>query len=103
MISYYNKFQTYYFAQMSAKLKQYDVDLIVYDETEFFRPWNDPLFDYPYVKRKNHLTSYKFTFDQGMQSSGEYTFHSQELEFRKSATCLEPKYYEQFFFLNELK
>jgi len=41
-------------------LKGFDLELIIYDETENFREWDDGLFMYPYMRRKNILNSYKF-------------------------------------------
>ena len=41
----------------------FDFDLVVYDEIEFFRNYKSPLFDYPYQKRKNKLSTFSFSAD----------------------------------------
>ena len=38
----------------------FDIELVLYDETEYFREYNDPEFDYPFTKRKSKLQSFKF-------------------------------------------
>ena len=80
---------------------EYEMDLIVYDEIEYFREWDSPLFDYPYTPRKNEIQSYKFKIPFNPDTSG-YSFYSQELKFQKSVTCLEPSYLDQMNFIGEL-
>jgi len=43
---------------------QYDIDLIVYDEVEYFASSSDPAFTYPYQRRKNNVNSYKFRVEE---------------------------------------
>ena len=45
---------------INSIFKTFDSELVLYDEFEDFRQWNDPLFKYPYTKRKSILDSYKF-------------------------------------------
>ena len=46
--AYYKKFQEFYFKLVNVKLTGYDVGLILYDEVEYFKDWDDPLFNYPF-------------------------------------------------------
>jgi hypothetical protein len=41
MNSYYTKFKVYYKEQIETMLTTFDIDLVAYDETEYFRPYND--------------------------------------------------------------
>ena len=36
----------------------FNFELVVYDETEFFRDAGEDLFDYPYSNQKNNLNYY---------------------------------------------
>ena len=36
------------------------MDLLVYDENEYFQDWNNPLFSYPYTMRRTIVSTYKF-------------------------------------------
>ena len=38
-------------------MSKYKMDLVLYDETEYFREFNDPLFDYPYQRQKNIIST----------------------------------------------
>ena len=53
--AYFTLFQNFYLKKMQKKLLDFNVDLVLYDETEFFREWDDPLFNYPYTSRKNEV------------------------------------------------
>jgi len=53
------------------------MELVVYDETEYFRDWDHPLFNYPYMPRKTKLQSFKIyvpTPDE-LSTVGDYDFH----------------------------
>lgn len=53
----------------------FDFDLVIYDEIEFFRKYTSDLFDYPYQKRKNKLSSFSFSADPNrVDSSGAYDY-----------------------------
>lgn len=39
------------------------VELVIYDEVEYFGEYDDDNFAYPYTDRKTLMGSYKFTFD----------------------------------------
>ena len=41
-------------------MKELSFELVMYDETEYFRQFNDPEFNYPFIPRKNLINSYKF-------------------------------------------
>ena len=76
----------------------YDIDLVLYDETEYFRQHNHPLFNYPFTPRKNILSTFKFNvqFDDP-----NYTFHNEEIKLQKSLSCLEAHYMDQINFIGD--
>ena len=54
-------FRTYYRDGLNMKLKEFEIDLIVYDEVERFKnDWNNASFDYPFGPRKSILNNYVF-------------------------------------------
>ena len=59
MKAFYETYQDYYYEQINEKLKEFTFDLIVYDESEYFRDIDDAEFDYPYTRRKSVLQSFK--------------------------------------------
>ena len=98
---YYGQFQLWYFSQISSKLKEFDVELVIYDEMEHFRQWNNPLFPYPYSLRKNVLNSYKFNFDNKDETN--YYYFSQVIKFERSNVCLQPHWTNQMMFTEEFE
>ena len=96
---YFLQYQTYFQNQIKKQILGFDIDLVVYDETEYFRQHDHPLFNYPYTPRKNLLTSYKFNilFDEP-----EYTLFNQEIKLQKSVSCLEAHYMDQVNFIGDL-
>ena len=57
----------------------------MYDETENFRDYDSPLFNYPYELRKTKIAS------EFLQIAHNYTYdyHSYHINFEKSQTCLD--------------
>lgn len=47
----------------------HNANLVVYDETEWFKDPDSPLFNYPYSNRKSILRKYNFDFRQLYESS----------------------------------
>ena len=41
---------------MEVLFKKYELDLILYDEVEKFRDWNEDYFSYPYQDRKTIIS-----------------------------------------------
>ena len=62
MQKYYEKYETHYIKELNAQLKEFDIELVVYDEIEYFRNWEAESFNYPYTGRKQLIGSYKFDF-----------------------------------------
>ena len=60
MATYYKKYKEFFRTKLRKEILEFDIDLVLYDETEFFRQHDHPLFNYPYTPRKNMLSSYKF-------------------------------------------
>lgn len=81
----------------------FEMEIVIYDEFEKFRQYNDPEFTYPYEKRKNLLE--KFTFNYGVSYSSElgnydYSFKEENVLFRISQVCMENNYLDQLFIFN---
>jgi len=45
-------------------LKKFDMQLVIYDETENFRESGNSLFMYPYTRRKNIIENFKLQLNQ---------------------------------------
>jgi hypothetical protein len=76
----------------------FDIELVLYDETEYFREYSDPEFNYPFTPRKNKLQTFKFV----ISDFNDYTYHSASLKFRRSSACLEGSFMDQINFFNTL-
>ena len=48
---------------VSSLFEKFDMEVVVYDEVEKFRSYNDPQFSYPYQKRKNNLGYFNFEWE----------------------------------------
>lgn len=57
---YYGEYVAYYEVKIQTMMKTFDIELVVYDETEYFREFDDPEFNYPFQPRKSILSAYKF-------------------------------------------
>jgi len=73
--------------EYSTLIEMFNFELVVYDETEFFRDAGDPLFDYPYSNQKNNLNYY------APQLAVE-VLNSDVIYMKRSIVCLEE------FFMN---
>ena len=45
-------------SEYATLIEMFNFELVVYDETEFFRDAGEDLFDYPYSNQKNNLNYY---------------------------------------------
>ena len=45
---------------MVKKFTKYEVELVVYDEAEYFYDFDHKSFNYPYIDRKSFLSFWKF-------------------------------------------
>ena len=69
------------------ELYHIDLELIMYDEKEYFQQWDSPMFNYPYEPRKTIIESTKFvSMNQGNE---DYILKKVNLKLKKSLTCLE--------------
>ena len=66
-----------------------DIELLVFDETEYFQEYDSPSFNYPYVPRKTIIESFKMNFDNLINSEPEYAVYKQNVKFKKTEACLE--------------
>ena len=80
-------------------MSQFEVELVVYDETENFRAWNDPQFDYPYAVRKRKEASFTLIFNSKRDN---YEFASTNLVFKKSVSCLQDPWFKQLLFFKQV-
>lgn len=56
------------------KLALFELDIVMYDESEYFRAWDHPLFNYPYATRKNILDTIKIKNLDFGKTDYEYYF-----------------------------
>lgn len=66
---------------------KYGMEIVVYDEVEKFRQYSNPLFEYPFEKRKNFLQSVPFAIDVPVSADGknnEYSYNSDKVNFKIS-------------------
>jgi len=89
---------------MNKLLKSFFFEIVIYDETEFFREWDDDEFNYPYVKRKNLIYSNKFYFDdyETYLSGNDYKIDKYNIKFIRSETCLEGSFWSELSFFNDV-
>jgi hypothetical protein len=71
----------------------------VYDESEYFRDYDDKEFYYPYIPRKSVLSSFKL---QLPTNNKDYSFFYDIVKFQRSESCLESSFLEQVNFLKDL-
>ena len=74
----YGFFQDYVRDEIFSKL---NFELVLYDEIEKFRDYDDPEFNYPYQPRKTKLNSFtfdnsKFQYVEGIYSLLNYEYSS---------------------------
>ena len=48
--------------------------MVLYDETEYFRDYDSPEFNYPYQKRKTKVGSTALDFDKESKGDGNYDY-----------------------------
>jgi hypothetical protein len=75
---------------LNARIKEFDIELVVYDEVEYFKQWDDDSFNYPYTPRKTLIGSYKFDITN---RSIDYEYYKNNIKFDKSLTCLEEPWF----------
>jgi hypothetical protein len=74
--------------EYSTLIEMFNFELVVYDETEFFRDAGDPLFDYPYSNQKNNLNYYA-------PQLGVEVLNSDVIYMKRSIVCLEEFFMDQ--------
>jgi hypothetical protein len=62
--------------EFQQNYSEFNLELVFYDEVELFRDNDDELFEYPYVERKNKISSITFTPES---ASGDYTYFKQSI------------------------
>ena len=85
-----------YESSIAELFATYDYDLVIYDEIENFRNYNDDQFHYPYSKRKTNALTLKFNYKlhdiEHINQVDDYEYSHQNLIFMLSDTCLETSY-----------
>ena len=80
------------------------MSLVIYDETEYFKKSDSPLFNYPFVPRKTKINRFSIDFEEFYNDDEDsYIVETSEIQFQKTVTCLEEKYYMQLNFVSDLK
>ena len=70
-----------------------DIELLVFDEAEYFHDYDDPLFNYPYINRKQILESFKMNFESLIDPTiTKNSIYREHIKFKKSDSCLEEPY-----------
>jgi hypothetical protein len=102
----YNKhFEEFLKVKSQSLFSKFDFQLVVYDEIEKFRNYDDPMFGYPYDDRKIQVNSFTLnpTYFQIEEVSSHllyekvpdnYLYTSQQVNFKKSYVCLESHFAE---------
>ena len=62
--------------------------MVIYDEQEYFKKYNDEEFFYPYQKRKTKMGSFSFNILID-EATYDYDYFSKEVSFYTSQICLE--------------
>lgn len=76
-----------------------DFELVVYDETEYFRAYDDLEFNYPYIPRKQKME--RFYFSIPTSETQDYSVNSVEMKFQRTEACLEPDVFQQMQFIGQ--
>lgn len=82
---------------------EFEFELVVYDEVEYFKKYNNPEFFYPYQRRKTKIGTFSFNIlineVSDSQNYYNYDYVSKSVSFQKSQTCLEsnPLYLHEDF------
>ena len=71
-IGYYKSYREFYLKQLNKQLEEMDIELLVFDETEYFQEYHHDSFNYPYIPRKTIIESFKMNFDSLITRSSEY-------------------------------
>ena len=74
-------------------------ELVLYDEIEKFRDYDDSQFNYPYQPRKTKLNSFtldnsQFEYVDGTYSLLDYEYPRQDIKFQGSEVCLESHWFD---------
>ena len=94
-VNEFERMKTAFQQKVDEAFALYDFDLVVYDEIEYFRDYKNPLFNYPYQKRKNKVQSFSFSADPDrIADDGAYDYNQLQLKFQTSQVCLQPHYME---------
>ena len=73
---------------------EYDLEVVVYDESEYFPDWKSKKFNYPFSERKTLISTFKIDTQQYLRFDGtNYEYTKSNLQLQRSLTCLEPDWY----------
>ena len=86
--------------QIQSLLTTQNANLVVYDETEWFRDPDSQFFRYPFSNRKTILKKYNFDFSSFFNET-DYPYSFLQIKVFRSETCLEPSVLAQMEFLGK--
>jgi hypothetical protein len=101
MTDHYIAFQKLELIRINHLFLDFNFELVLYDESEYFKPHDDPEFNYPWIPRKTLIESSKFNIDD-IQSPDEYEYLFQDIKMIKSEVCLEGSFMDQINFFGQL-
>lgn len=85
------------------KMKQTILEVVIYDESEYFRDYKHPDFMYPWINRKTVAQSEKFKYSRKtIIFDKDYEYNFLQAKFQRSETCLEPHFMDQMNFIGDL-
>ena len=74
-----------FFDNTNKVVSLFEYDLVLYDEVENFRQYNEFQFSYPYTARKTRLHQYTFDFDTRTE---DYSYPTGLIQWRISQICM---------------
>ena len=61
---HFSAYQTYLRLFLQSHFDTLGMEVVVYDETEYFREWDDDLFKYPFSNRKKKISEFEVNINQ---------------------------------------
>ena len=71
----------------NKQLQNFDLELVIYDELEYFYDWDHELFNYPYQLRKNVIHSFKQMIPGELDQN--YNYKQVNIKFARAEVCLQ--------------
>jgi hypothetical protein len=65
------------------------VNIVIEDEIEFFKSYDDPEFNYPYTRRTSRMNPFLLSPGIGNLNAPVFEYTTYDIKFSQSITCLE--------------